>query len=219
MKRILRKVSGREGSSRVLRLLKLLVVFLILWSLVAWVAARWLVVSRELPKADAIVILSGSALYAERAQWAAHLYSEGRAPRIILTHDNQRGGWSAADERNLFTYERTLAELRRASQPPDSVEVLMEPVTSTYDEAVRVREYASTHGLRSIIFVTSIHHSRRALWTVNQVFQGTGIATGLSPARPGPRSPNATTWWLFPRGWRVVAGEYLKLIYYRIKYS
>ena len=77
---------------------------LVFWSGIAWLAARYLVAGSELQHADALVILSGSALYAERAQWAAELYHEGRAPRIILNNDNQRGGWSNADEENLFFY-------------------------------------------------------------------------------------------------------------------
>lgn len=206
------------GRSRRLRLIRPATVFLIFWSLIAWAAARWLVVRSELPRADAVVILSGSALYAERAQWAAHLYREGRAPRVILTHDNQLGGWGAAEEKNLFTYERSLKELGRAGLPREKVEVLMHPVSSTYEEATLLREYAATHGLRSILFVTSSHHSRRALWILRRVFQSTGIEIGLSPATPGPRSPSAATWWLLPGGWRIVAGEYLKLAYYRVKY-
>ncbi len=206
------------GRSRRLRLIRLAIVFLILWSLLAWAAARWLVVRSELPRADAVVILSGAALYAERAQWAAHLYHEGRAPRVILTHDEQLGGWGAAEEKNLFTYERSLKELGRAGLPREKVEVLMKPVSSTYEEATLLREYAATHGLRSILFVTSAQHSRRALWILRRVFQGTGVEIGLSPATPGPRSPSAATWWLLPRGWKIVAGEYIKLAYYRFKY-
>jgi uncharacterized SAM-binding protein YcdF (DUF218 family) len=206
------------GRSRLLRSVRLAIILLILWSLIAWVAARWLVVRAELAHADAIVILSGSALYAERAQWAAHLYHEGRVPRLILTHDEQLGGWGAAEERNLFTYERSLKELGRSGVPPDKIEVLLQPVSSTYDEAVLLRGYAVSHGLRSLLFVTSGQHSRRALWTLRRVFQASGIEIGLSPAPPGPRSPSAATWWLLPIGWRIVAGEYLKIVYYRLKY-
>ena len=218
MKRISHAVATRTRRSW-LRWARLATILLILWSLIAWFAARWLVVRAELMRADAIVILSGSALYAERAQWAAHLYQEGRAPRLILTHDNQRGGWAAAEERNLFTYERSLKELSRAGLQRERIEVLMQPVSSTYDEAALLREYAISHGLRAILFVTSAQHSRRALWTLRLVFHNTGIEIGLSPAPPGPRSPSAATWWLLPGGWRIVAGEYLKFVYYRLKYA
>lgn len=197
----------------------LALVVLVLWSTLAWVAAHYLVVRSELARADVLVVFSGSALYDERARWAAQLYHDGRAPRVILTNDNKRGGWSDAAEENLFFYERAREELRRAGVPAEKIEVLMQPVSSTYEEAALMRDYAQSHGLRSILFVTSAQHSRRALWTLRRVFQGTGIEIGLSPALPGPRSPSPATWWLLPRGWRIVAGEYVKLVYYRLKYS
>jgi hypothetical protein len=32
------------------------------------------------------------------------------------------------------------------------------------------------------------------------------------------QSPRAFVWWLYPLGWRLVPGEYAKLIYYRLRY-
>src|SRR6266446_6628076 len=58
-----------------------------LWFL-AWGAAKLLIVDAPLEHADAIAVLSGSAVIRERAQLAARLYKEGRAPKVILTNDN-----------------------------------------------------------------------------------------------------------------------------------
>ena len=55
-----------------------------LW-LVSWLGARWLIVRAPLDRADAIVVLSGSATLSERVQHAARLYAEKRAPKILLT--------------------------------------------------------------------------------------------------------------------------------------
>lgn len=205
-------------SPRLRRLTRLLIIGLVVWSLVAWLAARYLVTQADLPHADALVVLSGSALYAERAQWAARLFKEGRAPRVILSNDNLRGGWSEADEKNLLFYERSRDELIRSGVPETKIVVLMQPVSSTYDEAISLRNYAAQNDLHSILIVTSPQHSRRALWTLRRVFNQTGIEIGLSPAVPGPRSPAPATWWWSPSGWRIVAGEYLKLVVYWIKY-
>lgn len=191
---------------------------LAVWSLLAWAAAHYLVVRVELARADALVVLSGSALYAERARWAAQLYQEGRAPRVILTNDNQRGGWSDTSEENLFFYQRALEELRHGGVPEDKIEVLMQPVFSTYEEAALIHEYVAREGLRSVIVVTSPQHSRRALWSLRRVFRGSSIEVGLSPAVPGARSPSPAMWWLKVSGWRIVAGEYVKLVYYWFKY-
>jgi uncharacterized SAM-binding protein YcdF (DUF218 family) len=177
-----------------------------------------LITEAPLEKADAIVVLGGSATYKERTREAAKLFFEGRAPRVLLTNDNQRGPWSIAEQRNLFFYERALEELKSAGLPSDRIEVLMKPVESTFDETQVVRDYAQQHGLHSILIVTSAYHSRRALWVFSRVFRDTGIRVGLISVRPGQESPPPVTWWLTLRGWKLVPTEYVKMMYYVINY-
>ncbi|MGA9997587.1 MAG: YdcF family protein [Pyrinomonadaceae bacterium] len=188
------------------------------WSLIAWGAARALFVDEELAHADALVVLSGSGAYVERTRLAAKLWKEGRAPQVVLTNDNQRGGWSEAEQRNPFFVERAFQELRRAGVPEDKIVVLPEEVMGTYDEVLSLRRYAGAKNLRSILVVTSGYHSRRALWTMRKVFQGSEVAIGLKAIESGEQSPPPATWWLHIEGWRMVALEYVKLIYYRVEY-
>ncbi len=163
-------------------------------------------------------MLSGSGVYAERASRAAELWNEGRAPRIFLTRDSERGGWSEEEQRNPTFNERAVDELRREGVASDKIEVLPERVASTYDEAVMLRRYAADNGLRSLLVVTSAYHSRRALWTMQRVFEGSGIQVGLEVAEPGRQSPGAATWWWHRLGWKTVALEYFKLGYYLLHY-
>ena len=187
-----------------------------IWVLVAWGAARFLIVNTPLRKADAIVVMSGSAVYKERTQRAAEYYRQGLANRILLTNDNLRGEWSNAEQRNPFFYERARKNLLFLGVPAERVEVIPKPVTNTYDEAEVLREYAVTHGLRSLLVVTSAYHSRRALWTLNRVFAGTGIEISLQSIETGEQTPPPLTWWLHWRGWRMLVGEYVKNVYYRL---
>ena len=191
---------------------------LLAWALAAWGAARWLIVRAELDRADALVVLAGSSTYVERARRAAELFREGRAPRVVLTNDGQRGGWDAAQERNPLFVERAAEELRRAGVAAESIEVVGPEVSSTFDEAERVREHAAGRGYRSLLVVTSAYQSRRALWTLRRVFDGSGVAVGVAVAEPGEQSPRAALWWLSPLGWKLVPGEYAKLAYYRLRY-
>lgn len=200
------------------RVLKIVSCCILIWPFAAWGGAKFLIKEAPLDKADAIVVLSGSATYRERAQEGARLFFEGRAPRIVLTNDNHQGSWSSAQQRNLFFYERSLEELKKSNVPSQSVEVLMQPVTSTYEEAELIRDYAQQHGLRSILIVTSAYHSRRALWVFSRVFRDTGIQIGLDAVRPGQQSPPPETWWLTVKGWRLVPTEYVKMLYYVIRY-
>jgi uncharacterized SAM-binding protein YcdF (DUF218 family) len=95
----------------------------------------------------------------------------------------------------------------------------MTPVANTHEEAVLVRRYAEEQGLRSVLIVTSGYHSRRALWAFSRVFRNTDIQIGLISATLGNESPEAATWWLTARGWRSVPTEYVKMVYYVIKYG
>jgi len=191
---------------------------ILIWPFAAWAGAKFLITEAPLDKADAIVILGGSATYKERAHEAARLLHEGRTQLILVTNDNMRGPWSSAEQRNLYYYERSFDELRNAGVAAQNIEVVMEPVTSTYEEAQVVREYAQQHGLQSVLVVTSAYHSRRALWVFSRVFRDTGIRIGLAAATTGEQSPPPATWWLSTRGWKLVPSEYVKMVYYMINY-
>jgi uncharacterized SAM-binding protein YcdF (DUF218 family) len=172
-----------------------------------------------LDKADAIAVLAGSSTFVERTEHAANLFKQGRADKILLTNDNQRGSWSEAKQQNPLYVESAAERLQSLGVPAERIEILWQANSSTYDEALRLKEYGNTHKLRSLLVVTSAYHSRRAVWTLNKVFTGTGIRVGMSPVEPGQQSPPPVTWWLHPRGWKMVALEYPKIIYYRFQYN
>ena len=184
---------------------------------VAWGAAKLLIVEAPLEHADAIAVLSGSAVIRERAQLAAQLYLAGRARKIILTNDNQQGSWNSAEQRNPFYYERAVRVLTGAGVPRAAIEILPQPVSGTYEEAALLRRYAAEQKLNSVLVVTSAYHSRRALWTLRQAFASSGITIGLTAVPPGNQAPLPATWWLHLRGWQMVPGEYVKMIYYHLR--
>lgn len=190
----------------------------LLWPLVAWTAAKGLIVHSEIPGADAIVVMAGSSTYLERTREAAKLVGERRAPIVALTNDNIRSGWSVESQTNPLFVERAADDLRRQGVSPNEIEAVPGAVTSTYDEARSIRDYAQRRGWHAIIVVTSAYQSRRASWTLHRVFDGSGIAVSVDAAPVGPQSPSPAAWWLSGFGWKSVAGEYVKLVYYRIKY-
>ncbi|HEY6802390.1 MAG TPA: YdcF family protein [Pyrinomonadaceae bacterium] len=185
----------------------------VLW-LISWGSARWLIVEAPLPHADVAVLLSGSSTYFERAQTAATLFRAGKVSRIILTNDNRQGGWSSAEQRNPFFYERTKRELERQGVPETSIEVLSQTVYSTYDEAKLLRDYNATHPFNRLVVVTSPYHSRRAYRTFRRMFNDTNVQVGIEHPPTGIQSPQPGSWWLKPRGWQMVPYEYVKLVYY-----
>lgn len=212
-------VSLKRQRGRAWRRGRIALLAFVAWMLVAWVAAEALIVKSELAHdADALVVLAGSSTYVERTHAAAQLFQQGRAPVIILTNDNLAGGWSIEKERNPLFVERAADELKRQGVPAEKIEIVPGTVSSTYEEAVRLREYASEKNLRSILIVTSAYQSRRALWTMRRVFRGSGVEIGLDAVAPGQQSPRPALWWLYGLGWQMVPGEYVKMIYYWINY-
>jgi len=210
---------GAEKRRRRFRRAATALLLIAAWPLAAWCAARALIVEVEVAHPEAIVVLSGSSAYAERARAAAALFAAGRAPKIVLTKDGERSGWSSAEQRNPLFSELAAAELVRAGVPAEKIEFVAPLVSNTYDEAQAVRDYAAARNLRSLLIVTSAYHSRRAEWTWRLVFGGSGVALGMTAAPLEGASPAPGWWWLRARGWRSVAAEYPKLIYYRLRYS
>lgn len=199
------------------RYLCLLAAALVVW-LFGWLAAKALIVSSDLPAADAVVVLAGSSTYLERTQVAAKLFFEGRSPNIILTNDGQRGSWSRERELNPLFVERAVADLQRRGVPSDRIKVIPGTAHSTHEEAMQLRHYAIDNQLRSILLVATPYQTRRARWDFNRVFRGTSVVIGIVAAPPGEQSPGPATWWLYPLGWKLVPGEYVKLVYYVLRY-
>jgi len=198
--------------------LGIVVLVVIVWIFVAWFAAKSLIVNEPLDRSDVIVVLSGSATYSERANKATELYRAGVSRKIILMNDNRQGGWSQAEERNPYFYERARAQLFRGGVAADDVIVLPEPVYGTHDEAVLLRKQMDALGFRSMNAVTSAYHSRRARWILQKTFAGTEVKIGIDAVPPGKQTPPPATWWLHLQGWEDVPLEYVKIVYYRFRY-
>lgn len=186
--------------------------------LVAWTAARLLIVQAEVRSPDAIVVLSGSSTYMERASWAARLYREGRAPLVVLTNDGVVSGWDNREDRNPMFYELSRRRMQDEGVPSTQIQVAPGQAAGTYDESVLIREFAVEHRLRRLLIVTSGYHSRRALWSIRHACEGSGIEVGIDSAPPGWQTPSPWVWWSKRRGWKLVAGEYVKMVYYWTKY-
>ncbi|HEY5885899.1 MAG TPA: YdcF family protein [Pyrinomonadaceae bacterium] len=211
---------NRNWNRRVFRRLIIAgVLFLILWPAGAWAAARFLIVYEPIEKSDAIVVLSGSATYRERAQHAGDLFNAGRANRVVLTNDNLKSGWSSAAQRNPFYYELAREELKRAGVPDGNIQIMMDPILGTHDEAIKLRDYCEKQNVNSILVVTSAYHSRRALWTFRKVFNEANKKVGMDPAAAGIETPSPSTWWLHRFGWDLVPREYVKLVGYWVRFN
>jgi len=199
-------------------LLTALLSSIVLCPILAWAGARLLIVKSDLASADAIVVMSGSSTYLERADWAAKLYREGRAPVIILTNDSLISGWDQKEQRNPYFYELASRELQKRGVPESKIQVVSDIALGTYEETLGIRDYATAHHLNRLLVVTSAYHTRRTLWSLRHASEGSGIEIGIDSPPPGWQTPAPSRWWWRRWGWKVVAGEYVKLIYYWMRY-
>ena len=218
MKSFSTRRSGVKQAARRRFLLMLALAIFPICILAAWLAAELLIVKSEIASADAIVVLSGSATYIERTTWAAKLYREGRAPLIVLTNDGLIGGWDHKEQRNPYYYELAKRRLQDSGVPADRIQIASGAAAGTYEESLEIREFATSHKLQRLFVVTSAYHSRRALWSMQRAFEGTGIQIGIDSPPPGWQTPSRWLWWSRRWGWKVVGGEYVKMVYYWTKY-
>ena len=211
-----RNVSGRRLALRAIVTIAACVLAL---AVLAIPIARFLIVRAEPSRADVVVVLSGSSVYDERIRHGIAMLRESRVRSIVLTNDGRRGRWSRSRQANLTSTERARDAVLDAGIPEQRLIILPQRINSTYDEAVAVRGFAERAGIRSVLVVTSPYHSRRALWVFRRVLEPAGVEVGIDSPPPGEQSPSPGTWWLSRTGWRSVALEYVKLVYYRITHG
>lgn len=188
------------------------------WFLLAWFLAERLIIEKPLESADAILILGGSSVYIERAQRAAEIYKQGIAPKIILTDDGERAGWSRSEKRNTPYVELAKKELIAQGVEPENIEIIKPRGSGTIYEAEEFREIAAERNFKRVLLVTSAYHTRRALWTFEKILADGNTEIGIESAPTGEQTPPPFIWWLSPFGWKVVAGEYIKSAYYWVYY-
>ncbi len=161
--------------------------------------AGFLLVDEDLKQSDVIVALGGGS---ERAVYAAELCLDGWAPGIIMS-----GCGSSAREMARLASDRGV----------DPRDIIIEgKAESTYQNAVFTKEIMIAAGCRSAIVVTSPYHTRRTKLVFNRVFKDTGVKLLYSAASGSGFNPDGRC--SSPNDRRLVCREYIKLIYYWLRY-
>jgi uncharacterized SAM-binding protein YcdF (DUF218 family) len=179
---------------------------------------RVLIIEMPIKRADAIIVLSGSAVYKERTRYAAELYRKNVAPIIIITNDGERAGWSTQTKSNPRFVELEQRELIANGVLPDSIVLLPGSVSGTDQEALALAAELDARPLRSVLIVTSAYHTRRSLRIFRKLASETGVEFGIVHPPLDQSDPQPFTWWMSIRGWREVGNEVVKTIAYYIYY-
>ncbi len=154
-------------------------------------AAEFLIVNDSARAADIIVVLNGD--FAKRSLRAGQLFHEGLAPQIVIARNEDR----FLPELNVpNTTDLALRILTSLGVPREQITLLTDDgggATSTYDEALRLREYIEAGHVRRVIVVTSAFHTRRAKWIFGRILRDVPLELQIIAAPH--RRFDATNWW------------------------
>ena len=180
-------------------------------SLLRGAADAW-IVNDPLRKADVIVVLGGG--NETRPFAAAQLFQQGLAAKILLTNPKP----SATARLGLTQADANLARaiLLKQKVPGGAIFITSDRVNSTFEEAVAVRNWAKTNGVRRIIVTTDVFHTRRVRWVFQKQLQSAGIRVAVDAVPV--REYSVTNWWRDERGIVAFQNEVLKYAYFRFKY-
>jgi uncharacterized SAM-binding protein YcdF (DUF218 family) len=200
---------------RLLLVVLLLIVTAASGRFVLTTAGAALVQRDALQPADAILVDVTISPSLSAMRQAAQLEHGGYAPKVLFTRyvptDRlERAGLQVP--RDFDAVIRVYAE--DAGLPLATVETIpievQDPVT--LNTARQVAAYCQARGIRSLILVEALFHSRRSALTYARFLTPLGIRLMSQPIESGLQVSN---WWRTKDGWLSVVEESVKLAYYR----
>jgi len=175
---------------------------------------KFLVVHDRVEPADVIFVLNGDLLV--RPQYASVLFHQGLARKVMVARAKDSAPVQAGAYPNIT--DSCISILESLGVPESQIIQLrpMPGVEHTVDEARALLDYCERNQLHKVIVVTSDMHSRRARFILRKTLRASSIRIMLAPVAGGNFS--ATNWWTTEDGVIGCEDEYMKLLYYRLKY-
>jgi uncharacterized SAM-binding protein YcdF (DUF218 family) len=190
-------------------ILGLLIVIAVTHALWLEAMARFLIVRDEISEADVIVILGGGA--ADRVWQGVDLYQSGYGKWMIAT------GMKHEMPGLVVTWPELARREAVSLGVPEEAFITEDRPTSTYEDAIYVKEDMLNRGFRSAIIVSSPHHTRRARMIFRKVFKDhKDISLLFVPVEDGKFQ--VEKWWTRENEMIGVVNEYCKLVFYFFKY-
>jgi len=174
--------------------------------------SNYLICEDTLQQSDAILVLSGNPN--DRSIEAAKLLKSGYASKIICTGESVPRLFDVLD---IQIDEADLSKrvLLEKGIPETRIECLHKG-TSTREESQYILAICKERGYKRIIVVSDKFHTNRINYAFRQIYKDAGVELVL---RGAPSTAyNENSWWASESGLLMVNNEYVKLIYYHIKY-
>ena len=171
-----------------------------------------LIAEDQLKKSDAIAILGGNSF--DRATRASELYHEGWSERVICTGGNSPLVLEAIGNK-MYEAEVSESVLLQNGVPRSAITNLTSS-TSTFEEAQELLKHCQENNVGQLIVVSSLFHLTRVQMIFSKVFDSS--ETQLVFAGAESSKYDEQNWWKSEAGMIMVNNEYVKLVYYLIKY-
>lgn len=174
---------------------------------------NFLIKEDKLAKSDAIFVLGGNIF--DRSTHGVYLYQQHFADTIIPLGEVVEKILLTTNNPNPDAILSQNYMVNELNTPPSAVKPIIKG-TSTKEEAEAILEYSIANKYKQIIVVSDQFHLRRISYTFKEAFQEEGIEVLLSGA------PNSSYredfWWKYEAGLIMVNNEFVKLLYYFVKY-
>lgn len=172
----------------------------------------FLVVEDPKQQVDAIYVLSGNSF--DRGMEGYQLYKEGWAPKVVCLGGETNTALELYGINDL-TSTVTSNVLKEAGMPQEAIELLPEG-TSTYEEFEAIIQHCQEHKYDKVMVVSSLFHTRRIHTFFRQRMYFSGVEMVLRGVQDGGFEMDA--WWKKEPGLLFVNNEYIKMVYYWLKY-
>ncbi|WNJ18836.1 YdcF family protein [Pontibacter sp. G13] len=170
-------------------------------------------ISEDTPQpVDAIFVLSGLSL--ERAPLAAEYWREGLSERIVAVGSNVNPALAGIG--NPIPDAQLSAKILLDLGVDTTDVFILEQGSSTWEESEAILGYANREDLHKVMIISSKFHTRRIRSVFFQKFKSDGIDVVVVGA--DPLDYDIDRWWEFETSLIFVNNEYIKMLYYWIKY-
>lgn len=166
----------------------------------------------ETASVEAVFVLGGSSY--DRGLEAVEVMNQGFTSQAVCTGGNVPSILAAIDT-VMYEADCTKQFMQSRGIPAERIAALTTS-TSTKEESEEILAYCKSHGLSSIMVISSRLHLRRVRWVFEEMFAKEGITVNFHGA-PSQQFDEAL-WWKSEGGLIMVNNEYVKLFYYALKY-
>jgi uncharacterized SAM-binding protein YcdF (DUF218 family) len=173
---------------------------------------KYLICEDPLEKVTYTFVLSGGPW--DRGNEAVKIFKDGYTDTLVCTGENIPHDFKALGL-EMFESEITEKNMLNHGVPKGNI-ILIKKGTSTQEESEIVLDFCKSRNAKKVIVISTDFHTRRVTQVFKKKFAETGIVV-IVHAAPSSNY-DAQNWWTDENGLIALNNEYIKQMYYLLKY-